>query len=227
MFEWLVWYNVIMPIHKSINKDFFKKWSRDMAYILGFMYADGNMIKNKRGGHYIAVYSNDKYLLRKILDVMESNHKIAERKSSAGMCYQFQIGSKEMFQDLLCLGLTPNKASRMRLPIIPRKFIGDFIRGFFDGDGNVWVGRVHKERKTSHMTIRVYFTSASFDFLKDLQDLLTTFGCGLGSLRKIGNYARIQYAQRDTLLISKIMYNNPHKLFLNRKKLVLEKKMQV
>jgi hypothetical protein len=42
-----------MPIHKMVNKDFFKTWTSDMAYVLGFFAADGNMSKNKRGGCYI------------------------------------------------------------------------------------------------------------------------------------------------------------------------------
>ena len=52
-----------MPIPKKYNKDFFKTWSSDMAYILGFMYADGNIIKTKRGTHFIAVYSADEDIL--------------------------------------------------------------------------------------------------------------------------------------------------------------------
>jgi hypothetical protein len=42
-----------MPIHKKVNQDFFKKWSPEMAYILGFFTADGSMAKNKRGAHFI------------------------------------------------------------------------------------------------------------------------------------------------------------------------------
>jgi len=37
-----------MPIYKEINISFFKKWDPEMAYILGFIFADGNIIYTKR-----------------------------------------------------------------------------------------------------------------------------------------------------------------------------------
>lgn len=44
-----------MPVYKRVNKDFFKKWSNEMAYVLGFFAADGNMIVNKRGGQFWSI----------------------------------------------------------------------------------------------------------------------------------------------------------------------------
>jgi len=40
-----------MPIPKTKNEDFFKNWTQEMAYVLGFFTADGNMIKNNKGAH--------------------------------------------------------------------------------------------------------------------------------------------------------------------------------
>lgn len=210
-----------MPIYRKIDKKFFKKWSSDMAYILGFMFADGNIVKTKRGTHFFAIYSQDKKLLSEMLKLMKSDHKLSKRPGED--CYRLQIGSKEMFEDLISLGLTPNKSKRMKLPIISLKYESDFIRGFFDGDGNVWSGRIHNDREKQNSVIQVNFTSASFVFLRKIQELLNNKGCGMGSLRKVGNYARLGYGSKDALKIYKIMYNSPHKLFLKRKKLVFEK----
>ena len=55
-----------MPIFKRKNEDFFKKWTPEMAYVLGFFTADGNMIKNKRGSHFIEFYSTDRDIIEKI-----------------------------------------------------------------------------------------------------------------------------------------------------------------
>ena len=30
----------------EINTDFFKNWSQDTAYVLGYIYADGNLAKD-------------------------------------------------------------------------------------------------------------------------------------------------------------------------------------
>ncbi len=47
-------YTTIMPIHKEHDKAFYNKWSVDMAYILGFIFADGNLVKTKRNTYFTA-----------------------------------------------------------------------------------------------------------------------------------------------------------------------------
>ncbi|MBI4240030.1 LAGLIDADG family homing endonuclease, partial [Candidatus Uhrbacteria bacterium] len=47
-----------------------------MAYILGFIIADGAVYSNPRGSQYVAFYSCDKELLPKIREALGSNHKI-------------------------------------------------------------------------------------------------------------------------------------------------------
>lgn len=138
-----------MPVYKRVNKDFFKKWSNEMAYVLGFFAADGNMIVNKRGGQFWSIEIIDKDLLEKIRLIIKSGHKISVRvsKNSFQNQYRLQIGSIEMCNDLRKLGFTERKTKNLSLPNIPKKYIGDFIRGYFDGDGNVWTGIIHKDRK--------------------------------------------------------------------------------
>lgn len=213
-----------MPIHKEFNKNFFKEWSPNMAYILGFLFADGNMVKTKRGTHFVAIYTADYDLLFSMAESMESDHKLGERRKKDSVVYVLQIGSKELFYDLVALGLTPNKARRMKLPDIPEKYIGDFVRGYFDGDGCVWQGITHKHRKKHTEAILVTFTSASIKFLSGLFLLLKKKGIVGGSLYKSkkGNYGRLSLSILDSLKIYEIMYNVSDKLFLPRKKLIFE-----
>ncbi|HMO77950.1 MAG TPA: hypothetical protein PKA42_03570 [Candidatus Paceibacterota bacterium] len=213
-----------MPQCKKYDRAFFKEWTPDMAYILGFLYADGNIVETKRGNYYIAIYSADELLLKAMRRAMKSEHKIAGRHSTTGSVYRIQIGSTEWFSDLVKLGLTPNKSRRMTLPSVPAHFFGDFVRGYFDGDGNVWVGFVHKERKTALKVIQVAFTSGSAAYLKSLHLVLKQHGISGGSLYqpKSGNYARLALSVSDALKLYKIMYNSHHKLYLKRKKSVFE-----
>ena len=214
-----------MPIYKKYNKDFFKKWSSEMAYILGFLYADGNILKNKRGAHFISFYSADLILLKSIKKVLDSEHKITKRKSKNPNNYSIQIGSKEMYSDLIKLGLKEKKTYRMDFPKMKKKYFNDFLRGYFDGDGNVWVGEIHKERKTSHQTIRISFTSCSFEFLKSLQDNIFKIIKNSGSLIKgKGNYYRLTYSSQGSFNLYEIMYNKSQSpLFLKRKKMIFAK----
>jgi intein-encoded DNA endonuclease-like protein len=214
-----------MPILKKYDKDFFKTWNANMAYIVGFLYADGNIVKTKRGTHYVSWYTADKDLLISMKSIMQAEHLIKLRESTAGKVYRMQVGSLEWYNDLSKLGLTPNKTKRLVLPSIPKDYIGHFVRGFFDGDGNVWVGQIHKNRDSSTKTIQVAFTSASYDFLSSLLSLLRSFGLAGGSIYtvKTGTYSRLSFSVRDALKIYKIMYNAEHELLLRRKKQVFEK----
>lgn len=197
-----------------------------MAYILGFIYADGNIVKTKRGTHFISIYTADEELLKLIKNILSSEHVISKRSSITGEVFRLQVGSKEWFADLGKIGLVPNKTSRMRLPDIPNKYFGDFVRGYFDGDGNVWTGLIHKRRSLPGVTIQVAFTSCSHEFLSDLRkELKRTASVVGGSIykSKTRNFSRLSFSKMNALKIYKIMYNAEHKLFLPRKKQVFAK----
>lgn len=217
-----------MPIIKTLDTTFFSTWSTHMAYVLGFMYADGNIIKNKRGACFISIYSADRDLLECIQTYLQSNHKLSRRKGARSDNFRIQFGSKVMYEDLLKIGLKPNKTTRMKLPHVPVKFQGDFIRGYFDGDGNVWSGLIHKDRKTSHSTLRAVFTSCSNPFLRSMERLIYQKSGIHGVIRKgLGNYYRLTYSMSGALKLYKIMYNSLQSpLFLKRKKAVFENFIQ-
>lgn len=158
----------------------------------------------------------------------QSDHKLSERKSLTGCVYRIQIGSKEWFKDLGEIGLFPNKTKRMLLPCIPEEFFGDFIRGYFDGDGSVWSGIVNKHRKTPTKVLQAVFTSGSLEYLLSLRDILQSLGIDGGGIYtpKMAHYSRLVFSTKDALKLYKIMYNAPHKLHLRRKKVVFEKFMK-
>jgi len=197
-----------------------------MAYTLGFIFADGNIIRNKRGSNYFSFYSSDKAILIFIKKAMSSDHKISKRNIHSGNVYRLQIGSKEMVNDLYKLGLINNKANRMDFPIVPSKYLTSFVLGFFDGDGNVWIGKMNKKRKHPTIVIQSSFTSASISFLKQLHDSLKSFGIKGGFIYKIKNKncARLTLSIKDSLKLYKIMYNGDHTpYFLKRKRETFEK----
>jgi len=202
-----------------------------MAYVLGFFAADGYITVNKRGGQFWCIQITDKKLLEEIKNVIQAEHAISERKGSRGThsLYRLQIGSIEMCDDLRRLGFSERKTKNISVPCVPKEYFFDFVRGYFDGDGNVWSGNIHKERATSHVTIRIMFTSCSLEFLRGLQKIIGSFGIEGGSLYKAkGNYARLQFSAKAALKLYDYMYNQcssskRNGLFLQRKKDVFEK----
>lgn len=112
----------------------------------------------------------------------------------------------------------------MQLPKIPQRYTGHFIRGYFDGDGNVWSGYTNKKRKNPTRVLNTSITSASRDFLRGLKDLLEEKGLVGGCIYEIKGKrcSRLQYGTLNALKLFKIMYNGSHGLFLARKKAVFE-----
>jgi intein-encoded DNA endonuclease-like protein len=224
-------YNVYVPIYKKINKDFFKKWTPNMAYVLGFFAADGYITVNKRGGQFWCIQITDKELLENIKKVAGSDHKISvrpPRKPKESVSFRIQIGSIEMCSDLRKLGFSEKKTKSLAVPNIPKKYFSSFVRGYFDGDGNVWSGLMHKGRKTHTFVIQTVFTSCSYNFLEKIREKLGIFNIKRGVLRKgykiNANYYRLTYSVINSLKLYDFMYNGlgTSELFLKRKKDVFE-----
>ena len=214
-----------MPIYKKINKNFFKKWTGGMAYVLGFIFADGNIVYTKRHTWFWSIQITDKEILEKIKKEIDSSHIISEKKKIQNnkQLYRLQIGSKDMCNDLLRLGLTEKKSKTILFPEIPKKYFSDFLRGYFDGDGGVWIGLKNKNQKSKTYTISTFFTSGSKDFLISLKYNLANRGLLGGSLIKKERGFDLKYSVKDSLILYKIMYNNECSLFLKRKKERFEK----
>ncbi len=195
-----------------------------MAYVLGYFAADGNMIRNKRGAHFIEFTSTDRELIENVRGFLNSNHKIGSSKRSPRhkRIYRIQIGSKTMFDDLAGLGFTPNKSNMMLLPPVPKKYFADFLRGYFDGDGCVFYGRYKpRARKMSRTVFQVNFVSGSNNFLFMLRERLQQeAGLDGGSLYFTNSY-RLLYSKADAIKLLFFMYGKIKKtesaLYLKRK----------
>ena len=219
-----------MPIHKTKNEKFFKKWSPQMAYVLGFFAADGSMYKTKRGTNFIEFQITDGDLLKEIKNALGSNHKITKviRNKNQKPIYRIQIGSKEIFRDLLRFGLTPAKSKILRMPLVPAKYFADFLRGYFDGDGCVHLGKYwRKDRNKWIWQLVVTFTSGSLMFLKELWSILRPHVRGGRIGNKNGGFELV-FSRRDALALFNLMYNNSAaSIFLKRKYDIFKKAFKV
>lgn len=200
------------PMFRAVNRNFFKRWTSEMAYVLGFFAADGNMIKNKRGAHFIAFYNNERKLIADVRLALGSNHKIGKRKykNKWASTYQLQLGSKEMFGDLLLLGMKPAKSNTLILPRVPSLFRCDFVRGYFDGDGCVYFKRLKfADRKKHRHILMARFTCGNRVFLEQLHVLLREHGVKGGSVRqKSTNRAfDLVLSHHDSLALFHLMYD--------------------
>ena len=203
-----------------------------MAYVLGFFAADGYITVNKRGGQFWCIDIKDKELIEKIKITIQAEHAISvrKRKDKKYFSYRLQIGSAEMCNDLRKLGFNARKTKSLTVPNIPKKYFSNFTRGYFDGDGNVWSGYVHKERKTKLLALRIVFTSCSKKFLDSFMHRLKKFDIINGVLSKgRGNYYRLTYSIHNALKIYDFMYNGlgASSIFLERKRDVFKRYLKM
>lgn len=130
---------------KSVNPNYFQTWSPEMAYILGYLWADGTVNTRYQGVGMSCVQSDD-YLIRWIRDQFQSKHKVGTfytNKNDLTKPYTYcMVCSSGLARDLRDLhGMECNKSNK-DLPWrdIPQEFFGHFLRGNFDGDGCVYQG---------------------------------------------------------------------------------------
>jgi len=201
---------------RNVNVDFFKTWSPEMAYVLGYFAADGGMFINSGGSKYIHFVSADYELLHKVKKVMNSRHKIVLKSKKVKRwkdCYILQIGCKEIYNDLLKRGFTPNKDVCLRFPKIPKEYLRHFIRGFFDGDGYICHGYYQRANRGCKKTfyLQTGFCSGSKGFLKVLSEELTFHALlGSGSIRskKGRNSNYLSYSWENAVKLFNYMYSD-------------------
>ena len=216
-------------MQKALNHHFFKTWFPEMAWALGYFAADGSMIRNKRNGCYIEITTTDKVLLENIRTITESQNRICvrqNRNSNWKKQYRIQIASTIWFDDLTKLGFTQSKSKTLSFPKVPNAFLGDFVRGYFDGDGCVYFGHLQfSDRKKKRWILQTLFTSGSHSFLGSLWSVLKKQGIRGGSLVRKKSGFELKFSHKDSVELYRFMYHNAgtKSLYLPRKRKMLEK----
>lgn len=208
-----------------------------MAYVLGFIFADGAIQDVQKSSRtcYLTLSSNDKSILEQIRKVLGSKHKIYIRKPHfttfpngkylSKEHFILRIGSKLLYNDLLKFGLTPRKSLTIKFPKIPDKYLSYYLRGYFDGDGCLHLKK--------HLYPIVVFTSGSSKFLKGLSLNLQKAGVAPVKEITINNYGssayfQLRYGTQDSYNILKYMYSNLEESpFLERKYFIYRKYLEI
>ena len=185
-----------------------------MAYVLGFWYADGSVDYSPQiRGYYIRVGSTDKEVVSYIKGALKSEHKIyVTPRPGNKTFYLLQIGSNQMFQDLATLGVVERKSNIISFPKVPKELLPDFIRGYFDGDGCVFL---ELSSTGSYKRMITVFTSGSKEFLSQLQSILfEEAGLTFTKIALVRNKTQstayqLRYSTRNSLRLFFFLY--PHK----------------
>lgn len=160
----------------SVNSDYFKTWSHNMAYILGYIATDG-CVNGERALKF-GLQTLDVSLLEKIKKEMNFTGNIYERKILVkGKEYfsnYMSIYDREICKDLKNLGIISNKSLVLgRFDFIPEEYEMSFLLGVFDGDGSISLSTA---LNYNNIQIRLRYFSASLDFITYIRDIMLKHG---------------------------------------------------
>lgn len=214
----------------KINDNFFKVWSHDMAYILGFWWADGWMWVT--GNSYVfGIGQKESYILYKILKKMKCRPQPVKEYNDN---YKFAISSKEIVNDIIRLGGLQNKSLIADFPNIPNEYLADFIRGYFDGDGCIYYNKRLKFYQTKFTCGSKIFITKLHQKLKEhsyikggsIEEVQPRMGLEL-KIKSPSIVYQLHFSSEDTIYLANFIYNSPSTLRLKRKFNLIKKAIKI
>lgn len=204
----------------NYNTSFFRKVnSHDVAYIFGFLCADGYILKDYVGIALQLQYK-DYHILKSIKQRLGESCSIIKidhsKRRSKGVnsqdMHRLTVHNKEMSQDVKKFGIVKNKTKVLTIKKrIPKKYASSFVRGVFDGDGTIGV--------SSNGNIWCQFVTASEIFAIDVGELLSDFNYKIQkpSKNRTTFTLRISGGNVETIKFLRWMYKDKEDLYLRRK----------
>lgn len=203
------------------------KWSPEFAYAIGLLVTDGNLSPD---GRHINFTSKDKELIQSFCECLNINNKIGLKARDGGKDKKYfvvQFGDVNFYQFLLDIGLAPKKSKIISKIDIQDKYIWDFLRGHFDGDGTFY--SYWDPRWESSFMFYMEFISASqghIDWLRNqiLEKLSLKGHITTNSRRPC---YQLKYAKAESLKLFSKLYYDKHVVCLRRKRVKIEKALRV
>lgn len=189
---------------KNLDVDFFDTWSAEMAYVLGFIFADGS-VKSNLSAVGFDVHEQDGDIMRQIRQLTKTQApiRIVHRKErTSASHHRLYLSSRKICRRLVELGCHPNKTYRDDpFPEVPEEFLPHFLRGAFDGDGCI-----SRSRSGSWITCYV----GSRKFVEGYHDTIRRF-CDLDAKAIRPTRGEVAYtvswaAKDDLLKIYNLLY---------------------
>lgn len=136
----------------------------EKAYFLGYFYADGG---NSIDRNQIRIKLNieDKYILERFRSWFKSNRPLLPLDKNGEICTYKGCKELDLTSEYLCrrlkeLGAPATKSAILKFPdFIPEELMNHFIRGYFDGDGNI---SVFGNNKNGELRANITITSSNY-----------------------------------------------------------------
>jgi hypothetical protein len=216
--------NYIKKHKYFFDENFFEKIdNEEKAYFLGFIFADGcvtNDSKKYRNRVTLKLHTKDTHILDSFIKSI--NGEMSVWKHGQREMAEVSFSSKKTVNDLINLGVIPNKTFTLQYPTIIETLEKHFLRGYFDGDGCI---RINKDKRDNSKRGDLRIVSGSLDMLNKINERMNVlFGTNINKLYgpKDKDYRYIGWAGMTD--IEKIYHGfyDDSILFLNRKRIIFD-----
>lgn len=132
--------------------------------------SDGCVVMGKNRGDFVSISSKDIDWLEKIRDILAPESPIKPIGKN-GQYGRLRVFSRRVCNWFVTKGCTQRKSLTLSLPQVPEPMFKDFVRGIFDGDGSISVGRYNKTKNGKvyqYNKVSCYICSGSKQFITDL-----------------------------------------------------------
>ena len=145
----------------------------EKAYFLGFMYADGCVCDDYTIN--LGLQESDFSILEKFKKNLQSSRPIAFGKRKMDNHKNMNIlalNSMKLSKRLIELGCTPRKSLTLKFPTsdqVPEHLIRHFIRGYFDGDGSIYISKTRVSTLTCYCCV-----VSTLEFCNKIKQIIKT-----------------------------------------------------
>ena len=173
-------------VRHGCDHDFFSRENEETFYVAGFLAADGTVKKRKSSsGNFryevqVGLAKSDESQVQVLKNLMKAETPIhnfliknSQRnpKWNDSWCSQFTITSEKMVKDLEKFNVVPAKSLIYRFPLwlVNHPLVHHFMRGYNDGDGSFFVGKLQEGRTVE----QIYFSlRGTVEFLTIFRSIL-------------------------------------------------------
>lgn len=219
-------------MRKGVRKHFFNENyfedidTEEKAYWLGFIAADGSIVKSSEYNSY-RLYINlghiDSAHLEKFKNAIEAHDiELQSYTSMSGFCNsdgttttRIVLNSLKLCSDLAKYHIHQRKSYDIEMPNIDNNLIPHYLRGLFDGDGSYYC---RYDDKNNRYRYSFEVVGASEILFKQIQEYLLSMGIKTNIYhRKNGNSVRLMSSsKREITKLIDLLYSDAN-IYLDRK----------
>lgn len=196
----------------------------NQAYWLGFIYADGWIIMDTDKRSYelgIELCDIDKQQLIDFNNELGGVHEIKHFHNEKYICdYKnisitnsvcIRVYSRQIVEDLIKHNVLENKTLKSEYPIVDDRLFFDFLRGYIDGDGCIYVNK--NKMSASNVSI----TSSHCEILNYIKNKLFLYGIQSSIYKEKERKYRININYKNSIKLLDLIYYDHNVQKLNRK----------